>query len=299
MNKKRIAFCFSWQARTFDTTYPFFKINLFDAAKEQWFEYDIFCAVEDDEDLEKIYLMNPTIVEKIKSLEVQKIIDEKYWEFINENFNKKYCIHMYKKWNINWFLQQVYKVKIANYIKNNYINEYDKKYDIVIRLRFDTLFLNKFNFNRIYNSIKEWKNILNIWTRNIVPIQDFFAIGNNDFINSFSSVFDNFRNIFRWREISIYKKGFLFLLNFLYYFHLYIEKRIWGFISRIIWYLTHLIATFINKYIFTVYTFENIYFQNLKIKNYIIFFTSISFILVRKDFKKSFAMLLDKSEFEI
>ena len=75
--RPRIAFCFSWQARTLDQTYLFFQKNLFDAAKEQWFDYDVFCAVEDDEDADKVKLLNPTKIEKIKSGDVEKIIKKK------------------------------------------------------------------------------------------------------------------------------------------------------------------------------------------------------------------------------
>ena len=89
-NKPRIAFCFSWQARTLDQTYLFFQRNLFDAAKEQWFDYDIFCAVEDDEDVKKVDLLNPTKVEKIKSSKVRKIIDEKRGHFIEVEYPEKY-----------------------------------------------------------------------------------------------------------------------------------------------------------------------------------------------------------------
>ena len=82
-NKPRIAFCFSWQARTLDQTYLFFQKNLFDAAKEQWFDYDVFCAVEDDEDVDKVNLLNPTKVEKIKSNDIERIILNKYKNFIS------------------------------------------------------------------------------------------------------------------------------------------------------------------------------------------------------------------------
>jgi hypothetical protein len=91
--KPRIAFCFSGQARTFDITYPYFKKNLFDAATEQGFEYDIFCAVEDDQDAQKIFIMNPQSYILIKSEEVERIISESHGSFINNQL-KKYCFYI-------------------------------------------------------------------------------------------------------------------------------------------------------------------------------------------------------------
>ncbi len=298
-NKPRIAFCFSGQARTFDTTYPFFKVNLFDAAKEQWFEYDIFCAVEDDEDLEKIYVMNPTKVEKIKSMEVQKIIDEKYWDFIKESFNKKYFFHRLTKTTIPNFLQQVYKIKISNEIKNLYALENNIDYDIVIKLRFDLLFINKLDFILIDKVINNWKLIINKWMQEIIPIGDFFVFWNKKTMNEFSLIFDDFQNIFKWKELKWFLKIISSLFSNLYNIFMYIENKNIIFISKYSGYFIYIFWLFLNKIFFTPYTYEKIAFDNIMNKNLAIEYSSISYLLIRKNLGDSFSMLFNKSKFEL
>ena len=136
MKKKwRIAFCFAWQARTLDQTYLFFQKNLFDAAKEQWFDYDVFCAVEDDEDVDKVRLLNPTIVEKIKSDDVAIMINKRYWKLINEDLPWNVLLDF----DVVRFLQQVYKV-------GKTIGLASDDFCLVFKLRFDSFFFNKIKF---------------------------------------------------------------------------------------------------------------------------------------------------------
>lgn len=196
--KPRIAFCISWQARTLDQTYLFFQKNLFNAAKEQWFDYDVYCAVEDDEDADKVNLLNPTKVEKIKSSDVEEIIKEKYWNFIDNE--------MYKYWYVayTWtysLLQQIYKLQRSiRMIKNI-------EYDLILRLRFDIIFLNKLNFNSIFERTKKWWLICNEaqysgWMSTIAhhfifsyhEISDIFFIWWND-MKIFGEIFDSFKNV--------------------------------------------------------------------------------------------------------
>ncbi len=196
--KPRIAFCFSWQSRTLDQTYLFFKRNLFDSAKEQWFDYDVFCTVEDDEDVNKVNLLNPTNIEKIKSSEVEKIIKEKYWNFIdNEMYKYWYFTHTW----IYSLLQQIYKVqRNILMVKNNH-------YDLILRLRFDTIFLNKLNYNSICEKTKKWWIICNIahvsgMMGNIAhkflfsyhEISDLYFMWWND-MRKFENIFDSFQYV--------------------------------------------------------------------------------------------------------
>lgn len=62
--------------------------------------FDVFCAVEDDDDLNKVKLLNPTKIEKIKSSEVERIINEKHWNFI-KNWLKNYW-YVWEKWCKNF-----------------------------------------------------------------------------------------------------------------------------------------------------------------------------------------------------
>ena len=202
MNKKpRIAFCFSWQARTLDQTYLFFQKNLFDAAKEQWFDYDVFCAVEDDEDADKVKLLNPTKVEKIKSSDVEKIIEDRFWKFIeNKIYIYAYNVH-------RWFyndLQQFYKVQRSiSMVKN-------RVYKLIVKLRFDIIFLNKLDFKIIMKNMKRWLIFNNNYYTNTTlmskishrfiysysKICDFFCIWWND-MKIFFNFFDSFEDVIK------------------------------------------------------------------------------------------------------
>ena len=179
-DKPRIAFCFSWQARTLDQTYLFFQRNLIDAAKEQWFDYDVFCAVEDDEDVDKVNYLHPTKVEKIKSREVRKIIDEKYGDFIKTAFKTRYKWAFYSYESVVNALQQLFKKQISVNMVNS------ETYDIIVMLRFDILFINKWNFKNIMEELRDSNCVICnsqpkdwIWWllyADTLIIQDFFFI---------------------------------------------------------------------------------------------------------------------------
>ena len=206
MDKKpRIAFCFSWQARTLDQTYTFFQKNLFDAAKEQWFEYNVFCAVEDDEDVDKVNLLNPTKVEKIKSSEVEKLIEKKHGEFIRHELSNYW--YVWKDWCVK-FLQQMYKI--------NFEHEKNLTYDIVFKLRFDCPFPRKLNFHEIYNDI-HGKHIVLCNKQRMIPslvfttkIEDMYFILDDESSNILWNIFDDWKLCFKWHEIKNKKVSDMF-----------------------------------------------------------------------------------------
>ena len=218
--KPKIAFCFSWQARTLDQTYLFFQKNLFDAAKEQWFNYDVFCAVEDDVDLDKVNLLNPTKIEKIKSSEVEKIIGEKHGEFIKNDLNNYW--YVWKNQCVK-FLQQMYKISQSIKLKINYEKENNIVYDIVFKLRFDCPFPRKLNFNEIYKDILK-KPVVLCNKQRMIPslilttkIEDMYFILDNESSNILWDIFDNWDLCFKWHEIKNLKIANVFEMvdNFL------------------------------------------------------------------------------------
>ena len=207
MNKKpRIAFCFSWQARALDQTYLFFQKNLFDAAKEQWFEYDVFCAVEDDEDADKIKLLSPTKIEKFKSGDVAKIIGEKYGDFIRNEYVEKYWF-AWNKWSEN-VLQQLFKISRSIQIKQDYQLKNNLTYNLVFRLRFDTPFARKLNFKEINNVVRRNENIILCNKNKLIPslkfitiIEDFYFILSDRNSKIMWNIFYNRKECFIWHEI--------------------------------------------------------------------------------------------------
>lgn len=300
MSKKRIAFCFSWQARTFDLTYKYFKKNLFDVAKEQWYEYDIFCAIEDDNDADKINIMNPTIIERINSKIIENDIFYKYWEFIKNNFNKKYYFYQTHKYSIINWLHQFYKIHRANYIKNKYSNEKWFKYDMVVKLRYDIIFLNKINF------IDLFKDINNAIILNKIPnldnfIYDHFAFWNTENMNIYTNMFTDFENIFR-KEIKWFKNHLInqfdkIIQNILKAIYKIFLK--WKLIHMIVEQLFYLKLLFLIKNWFFYYNYEKVVYENLINNNINIIDWKIDFLLLRWNYTENPTILFKKSKFEI
>ncbi len=81
---KKVAFCFSGQARSLDLCYPYIQKNLLDPLGENKKDYDIFCCVEDDKDTHKVNLLNPTKVLKVKTENLVK----KHEKIVSLNYNK-------------------------------------------------------------------------------------------------------------------------------------------------------------------------------------------------------------------
>lgn len=292
-DKPRIAFCFSWQARTLDQTYLFFQKNLFDAAEEQWFEYDVFCAVEDDEDWDKVNLLNPVKVEKIKSSEVEKIIKNKIYE------NDKIDINKYafmKKTAVNpdmitSHFQQLYKIcKSINLLDKNY------SYNVVVRLRYDCFFFNKLDFKKIEKII--WDSLTLIcntsmfkFSNVLSKIHDFYFIWNEKSIKILGRIFDNYIEWFQWDEIKnvvVYKistkiRDCIFKVN----------NILWT------WIIPITPIRLFESCFYKVFTPE-IHIYNFLIKNQIkIIDKKFSYILLRKNIQSSWISLHDKNEYEI
>jgi len=219
--KPRIAFCFSWQARTFDITYTYFKKNLFDAAIEQWFEYDIFCAVEDDSDMEKIYQMNPTVIEKIESKKVVWVIEKYYQDFISNSLSRS----VFFVENLSWtmflnYLQQLYKISRSNTVKNEYAKKNNILYDVVIRVRFDLLFLDSIDFLDIKQSIeKNEKSIVLSLPKDTTNIYDVFAFWWNESMEIYSNMFFQVASLFVIQEKRrVHARIYLLLIYLIQFF---------------------------------------------------------------------------------
>ncbi len=289
-NRPRIAFCFSWQARTLDQTYLFFQKNLFDAAKGQWFDYDIFCAVEDDEDVDKVNLLNPTKVEKIKSSDVEKIIEEKYWDFIKDDWNKYYLMNC----DFSIFLQQIYKVSKSISMVNNV------DYKLVLRLRFDVFFFNKLNFFEIIKEINSWYIICNFprktkkfWIdfSKLREIEDFYFIWTEKSLLCLTSIFENVKIFLESYKV---KDRYMFILKInkiIVNTLIKINKRIWYIVSVVL-------ACISKKFFFYWFSPESYYYEYLLLNWWKIKKTNISLILLRKNIEDSQIQLHKKTLYE-
>ena len=263
MNKKpRIAFCFSWQARTLDQTYQLFQKNLFDAAKEQWFDYDMFCAVEDDEDVDKVSLLHPTKVGKIKSSDVEKIINKTYWDFIDNILLNNYW-YTWLNWSTN-VLQQLYKIQESIHLKQKFEKDNNIKYDIAFKLRFDCAFLRILNFKKIYTTIINGNKIVICNKQKMIPsekflikIEDFYFIMDNETNNILWNIYNQRKKCFEWHEIKN-KKLNRFLCN-LYYDRIY--NMPYNIFSIFIWLIFLHIYSLLFWYFWAEMQFLN-YFNN-------------------------------------
>lgn len=288
-SKPKIAFCFSWQARTLDQTYLFFQKNLFDAAKEQWFDYDVFCAVEDDEDVDKVNLLNPTKVEKIKSSEVEKIIEEKWWDFIRHELYKYwYFVHTW----VYSLLQQIYKTQRSITLSKN------GNYDLFFRLRFDTIYFNKFNFNYILCEVKKWWIICNnSWIHSItghlisyLKITDLYFIWWYD-MKIFTKIFDDFKYVVVNHKTYLSLNPIYKLIFWVNTIVQKLQKRFLitlptaplNILSRILW---------LQVFVWDSYYYKFLY--NTKLIK-----TNIWTIILRKNVNQSDIRLSNKSQFEI
>ncbi len=299
MDKRpKIAFCFSWQARTLDQTYLFFQKNLFDAAKEQWFDYDVYCAVEDDEDADKVNLLNPTKVEKIKSNEVEKIIEEIYWESRKEKIFKKYAFWDFipnKKENTAYkFMQQIYKVSRSIMLAK----EQNIKYDIIMRTRFDFVLFNKINFSGIRNDAKNKTILCNKWTyfipkfmlNNLLKINDMFFFWDEESMFILWEMFYKVNLCFKWwKPIWFIFHIFSCVKSFIIYFNDKINRRILPLVPIL----------YIESFFYRVFSCENCYYFYF-INNWIkVVLDDFSRIVLRKNTAQSAINLVDKNRFEV
>jgi len=301
MNKKRIAFCFSWQARTLDFTYQYFENKLFKPAEEQWFDYDIFCAVEDDNDLWKVEkYLKPIKIKKIKSSEVAKDMGKKYWKFIKKNQWKTFFYYNSIRYPIVNWLQQWYKIYESNKLKSEYEKEQWFEYDIVVRLRFDTIFINKLNFNKILEDIKSWIVINKDWN-DINKICDHFAFWKSDDMNKYSELFNNFKIVLWLKDYvnSFFKKlklkNYCFVLFFLNTLQKISNSFFKDKLEVLIFYFVYF---FIEKKITYVFTHERYMYENIKYYLINLNTTHISFTICRWNWKFAWNKFYNISKYE-
>ncbi len=292
MDKKpRIAFCFSWQARTLDETYPFFKRNLFDAAKEQWFNYAIFCAVEEDEDSYKVNLLTPTNLVIIKKNDV-----EKKRIFIDSLFFVKNFRTLRNWWEKRWkqVLHQFFNVS-TNFKQINW-----NDFDLVVRLRFDCFLFNKLNFKAIIEDIKNGDIICNNYVTGSIcgttesrRINDFFFFWSWYSMSVLGEMFWDMETAMKWLERDT-KYDFLF--NF---FNSY--KKIAMYIDNKVKFpiLPFALIEFLLTKIDNVITPELIYYNYFRNKWLCVKMENFSFILLRKNLNDSIVKLEKKNKYEI
>jgi hypothetical protein len=300
-NKPRIAFCFSWQARTLDQTYLFFHKNLFDTAKEQWFEYDIFCAVEDDEDVDKVNLLNPTKIEKSTHSDVEKLIVDTWWADYDMKILESYPYYYWDLLHNDIFyirnqFQQFYKVSKSIEMMDNYWTNYD----LVVKLRFDCFFFKKINYSKILKKTNKWVVLCNNFVTcgdelsKYTVINDFFFFWSQKSMKLLKDLFYNFKDWLLWDEVKWFSKYlykfFISYKKFAYYINNKVIKR-WVVPVYPIW--------LIERQLYKIWSTELVYY-NYFLKKWIkVLKDNFSFILLRKNTEESIIILEKSNEYEI
>jgi len=140
--KKNVAICFSGQVKHLELCYPYLKKNLLDGLGS----YDLFCYAEDDKDLNKIELLNPTKAKKIKSSYVDQLLAHKLKTLKKKNY-KNYILSESFRFNFRNMYQQLFKIKGACVLLEEYMEEENTTYNYFIRIRFDFLPIDKIKLN--------------------------------------------------------------------------------------------------------------------------------------------------------
>ncbi|MDD5699639.1 MAG: hypothetical protein PHH00_00390 [Candidatus Nanoarchaeia archaeon] len=187
---KNAAICFSGLAKNFELCYPYIKKNLLN----QIGSYDVFCCTEDDENADKVNLLNPVISKKIKSSEVDKIIKPELKALKNQNY-KKFIFPESSGFNLRNVYQQIYKIKEAFNLLEHYMKENNVSYRYFIRIRFDFLPINEINPKTL--GIKKGEIVTPpLRTSDKDQINDMFCItGDFSAFKSYCLVYDNLSKI--------------------------------------------------------------------------------------------------------
>lgn len=225
---KKVAFCFSGQARTLDLCYPYIKKNILDPVGKNGKDYDIFCCAEDDENLKKIKLLKPAKQKKIKSSEVDKIIKDEL-KLLNKQNYKTIIYPESFSFNFRNIYQQLFKIDKSFKLLKKYMETENVSYKYFIRIRFDFLPLDilKIEDFKIKNNEIVVPSYKGVDIKNMVI--DMFCITSNFLaFKSYCSLYSNFRNVVQ-KNISIkttffQKIYFLFEKNYSNFF-LFIFKK--------------------------------------------------------------------------
>jgi len=197
MYKMRVALCISGFLRENERAYPSIKSQFLDK-----FHPDVFISTYDvngywsDNDQSPIRYGNKVDLERVKKLYNPKYLEcDEYSSELEATFLNYMGPNLRMRWGRTQNIVGMYwKIWKCNNLKIKYETENKFKYDIVIRIRPDTIFDNIVCENVV-------KNTLNIIVNNSL-IADWFFYGNSDVMNDIASIYVHMKDI--------YEKGCLF-----------------------------------------------------------------------------------------
>ena len=282
--KKKVAFCFSGQARTFNLCYPYVKKNLLDPVGKRGKDYDIFCCVEDDGDAHKVNLLKPTRIVKVKSRNFR----EEYKDLFDANYKKFFG----RRGDMNKHLNQLNKIFLSNDLRKKYQNEKKISYNWVFRIRFDMLPLNEIDYSQLNK-----KYLYTPKTKpNDIPVcNDMVAIGSDKILDIYSGLIKEFRNTLK----TFFSEKFRTSLKI----SLFLEKKYTSFFEFLSNHTTGILSKFFGKMVISrgliflrpanenCYALETALLRYLKDKEIKIKIIDIDYIIVRKEWSHSGVLL--------
>jgi hypothetical protein len=169
----KIALCLSGQARGLEKAYEYVNRNLLSCN-----DVDVFCHVWGDGSLvEKLYSPRKILVEYNDVIK------------INKNYNDYNPNHHTKNTAFNTF-SMFYSIMKSNELKTSHEQKNNKKYDIVIRSRYDYAIARNINFLE-YDSERIWTPVVKLCMPDYFLCNDQFAFSNSSNMNVYSAVYDN------------------------------------------------------------------------------------------------------------
>jgi len=252
---KDTAVCFSGLAKTFELCYPYIKKNLL----EQIGSYDIFCCVEDDENADKVNLLSPVKLKKIKSSEVDKIIKNEIKYLRKQNYRTSLYIESFR-FNLRNVYQQIYKINQSFELLEEYMKKEKITYRHFIRIRFDLLPLD--NLKPENFAIKKNEIIVpHVRIQHPSDIfNDMFCITSDfDTFKSYCSIYRNFKDIVQ-KELS-------FKMTFLQRLYFFFEKNYISFFFFILGKLSRKKGIIYRNLLGLALSFPKLFYKNFKYKN--------------------------------
>ena len=234
---KNVAICFSGKVKHLDLCFPYIKKNLLNHLGT----YDIFCCAEDDKDLEKLKLLKPLKIEKVKSFDVDRLIKPEIKSIDKQNYKTLIFPESFR-FNIRNIYQQLYKINKSFQLLEDHMKKENVSYNYFIRIRFDMLPINtidprKFKFKQGEIVVPK---IINLKIKD--QINDMFCI-TKDFesFKDYCFLYKNFRQTVQ-EKVSIkpsFFQGIYFLLekfyrSFFIYFLKTINKKQIKFLRQIL-----------------------------------------------------------------
>lgn len=207
-NNTNIAICMSGNTRTFDQCENNIKTHIIDPLIRSGCNVNTFFSTWTDEDLIK----NKSKLENL----CDKIVCQNY----NQNYFLNYHTKQYLKFpglcgdgtsaNAS---SMFYNIKNSFGLSENYSNEHNIKYDIIIRLRPDIIYQNSININSIMKALLNdylyMPQFHGKYSNVTLGMMDHFYYGNASVMTPIMKTFDNITNYLKDDSVVHTAEGFL------------------------------------------------------------------------------------------